>query len=256
MLLHLTGGCSWDSSPRRDASGGGADGRSITVLAASSLTDVFDRLVDQYRSENPEVGIRLAFAGTPAVVAQVTTGAPVDVVATADARAMKRLVELDLVDEPVEFARNHLVLAVQEGNPLGIRDLGDLESEDLTLVVCDVGVPCGTLAERLIESAGVPVRVTAREPNARATLNRLRLGEADAALVYLTDALAADDVDFVELPDSNRLDTAYLAAPTTSSRLQSAADEFVRFLVSPTARRTLVQAGFEVPRDSDRRAGR
>ncbi|MCX2968095.1 MULTISPECIES: molybdate ABC transporter substrate-binding protein [Streptomyces] len=230
---------------------GRADGRApagteLTVLAASSLTDVFRTLGEAYEEANPGTEITFSFAGSQELAAQVGQGAPADALVTADTRTMERV--RGETGEPVVIARNGLVIAVREGNPRGVRSLADLADGGLAVVLAAPEVPVGHYSADVLDRQGVTVRPVSQEPNARAVLAKVKLGEADAGLVYRTDAVAERDaVDAVEIPDARNTTARYPAATLNASRNAPAAAAFVAWLTGAEARRTLEAAGFQTP---------
>ena len=178
------GGCS--SNNDRDA---------LWVFAASSLTDAFTEIADAFENTNPDIEVQTQFAGSSQMAAQIASGAPTDVFASANEAVMETILpggELagSKFSQPVVFTRNELVIAVPAGNPKGISSIADLADNDLLLAICDRGVPCATLAHEAAASAGIELRPDTEEANVRAVLAKLLLGEVDAGLVYRSDVVA------------------------------------------------------------------
>ena len=219
----------------------------LTVLAASSLTEVFTDLSGAFEADYPGVRVNLSFAASPTLVAQVQEGAPADMVATADDLTMKRLIDSGDVMRSRAFARNKLAIAVARGNPLGIAGLRDLARKDIALVLCDSAVPCGRLADQALDQAGVSVSPESREQNVKATLGKVELGEADAAIVYVTDTAASDAVTAVSIPDDLEVTTSLPSATLRDATNSAAAAAFTEFLLSAEGRRILLKAGFLEP---------
>jgi molybdate transport system substrate-binding protein len=216
--------------------GGGETGRP-TVLAAASLTDVFEDLG----------GARFQFAGSQALVRQVRDGAPADVVATADEASMEVLVDAGLVETPVVFARNELVIAVEPGNPEAIDALDDLGRDDLLVVLADPSVPAGRYAAEALRKAGVEVRARSLELDVRAALTKVVAGEADAAVVYATDVEAADGrAEAVAIEDEHDVEVRYPVAVVADGD-RAAGRAFVQRLLGERGRRALRDHGFLVP---------
>ncbi|MEE1930117.1 molybdate ABC transporter substrate-binding protein [Streptomyces sp. TRM 70351] len=228
---------------------GGArdDGRTrLTVLAAASLTDAFAEVGAAYGDAHRDTAVAFSFAGSQEVAAQVRHGAPADVAATADTATMDALARE--TQEPVVFAHNHLVIATAKGNPERVRGLADLARPGLRVVLAAPEVPVGRYGARALAEAGVTVRPVSQEPSVRAVLSKVELGEADAGVVYATDAAgAADAVDAVALPRERDVVARYPAAALTGSEHPREAREFVAWLSGPQAQRILRDAGFAPP---------
>jgi molybdate transport system substrate-binding protein len=222
-------------------SGCGGDDTRIVVFAASSLTDVFERLEMEFEAAHPDVDLVVNFAGSSTLVAQLGEGAPVDILATADLETMSRAVtSTPTVGEPIVLARNEIVIAVERGNPLGIESLDDLG--DTVVVLAAPDVPAGAYARSVLECAGVDVDPASLEQNVRSVAAKVALGEADAGLVYRTDV--SDDLDAVEVPAACQISAEYpivLVADSEEAR------RFVEFATGPAGATALSDEGFVLP---------
>jgi len=221
---------------------------SVTVLAAASLSDVFDDLAARFEAEHPGVQITLSFGGSSALAEQLVSGAPADLFASADEATMDTVTEAGFAAEPVVFASNVLALAVPRGNPGNVTGLADLADPDLTVALCDPTVPCGAAAERLLAQEGVAASVDTLEEDVRAALTKVALGEVDAALVYRTDVLAAADrVEGIELPEAASVVNRYPATLLAGAAHPEVAQAFLDFLLGDVGRKALADAGFGLP---------
>lgn len=222
--------------------GCGGEQDRVVVFAASSLTDVFDRLEDEFEAAEPDVDIVVTTGGSSSLVAQLIDGAPVDVLATADRVTMERAVEAASIrGTPVELARNELVIAVENGNPLGLDELGDL-ADGPVVVIAAPEVPAGAYAEEALDCAGVAIEPASYEPNVRAVVSKVALGEADAGLVYSTDI--DDRVDALELPIACRVLADYEIVAVSDG---DATGRFMAFVAGPSGDGALLDAGFDLP---------
>lgn len=249
LLLPLTA-CGGNDDSKKDAggekSGSAAPKADLTVLAASSLTDVFKKAGAVYEKEHPGTKVNFSFAGSQELAAQVKEGAPADAVVTADTKTMDGM-KVD-VGTPAVIAKNRLVIATGEGNPKKIDNLGDLADSKLKVVLAASEVPVGRYGKQVLDAQKLKVEPVSQEPNVRAVLSKVELGEADAGLVYKTDAATAPKkVDAVDIPDAQNAVASYPAATLKASQQQAAAAAFVKWLSTPEAQKILQQAGFQKP---------
>ena len=213
------------------------------MFAAASLAEAFDAATTAL----PQVRPRFGFGGSQQLVTQLLQGATADVVATADAPSMERLVAAGLVDPPVTFARTTLVIAVQPGNPRAVTSLADLARPGLTVVLADPSVPAGRYARQVLDAASVRVNPRSLELDVKAALAKVIAGEADAALVYATDVQAsagrADAVTFPEADEPAAAVTCRIAV-VRATRHRPAAEAFAAAATAGPVRDALVAAGF------------
>lgn len=238
-VLPLVGACSSTSTP------------TVRVLAASSLTDVYEQLAGEFETANPGVDVELQFAGSSQLASLVVEGAPGDVFASADLVTMQRVVDSGQTQSaPQVFATNSLTLVVPADNPAGVDRLADLADDDLLVAQCAIEVPCGAAAASLFASADLVVEADSLEPNVRAVLTKVELGEVDVGVVYRTDALAAGD-RVLEVPlDPNPVADEYAANEYAIATLLGApadADDFVAHVLSDEGQATLAGFGFGAP---------
>ncbi|MGW7081961.1 molybdate ABC transporter substrate-binding protein [Streptomyces sp. NPDC054871] len=240
-----------DDSGKQPA-GAAAPKADLTVLAASSLTDVFETAGAAYEKENPGTKVDFSFAGSQELAAQVKQGAPADALVTADTKTMDGL-KAD-TGKPSVIAKNRLVIAVGEGNPKKVAELKDLsgsnDSNDskLKVVLAAPEVPVGRYSKQILDDQKIDVKPVSQEPNVRAVLSKVELGEADAGLVYKTDAATSPKkVDAVKIPDGQNAIADYPAATLKASKHAEAANAFVKWLSTPAAQKILQDAGFEKP---------
>jgi molybdate transport system substrate-binding protein len=225
----------------------GGDTTTITVLAAASLTETFTALADRFEADHPGVKVRLAFDSSATLAQQAVDGAPADVLATADTATMDSA--RDAVDgDPAVFATNTLVLVTPPDDPAGISRFDDLESSDVTWVACVPTAPCGRVAAALLEDNGVAAEPASLEVDVKSVLAKVTSDEADAGLVYATDAVAAGDrVRTLEIPRAGAEATTYPIATLRHSEQADLARAFVDLVTSPEGQQVLDDAGFGQP---------
>ncbi len=227
----------------------GAEAReSIQVFAAASLTEAFAEFEAGFEAENPEVDVVLNLGGSSSLREQIRAGAPADVFASANAQIAMTLADEDLLAAPPRvFATNSLVIAVPEGNPAGVTSASDLEADELLVGLCAAAVPCGELALETLEHVGVEASIDTSEPDVRALLTKIELGELDAGLVYYTDVLASNNgVESIVVADAPPT-TSYPIAPVADAPNPGGAAAFVDFVLSQASREVLARRGFGDP---------
>lgn len=234
------------------ATGCGAGGDPATVLdvhAAASLTGTFTELAEQFEAQHPGVEVSLSFAGSSTLVQQLTEGAPADVLATADERSMAGAVAAGLVDgEPEVFATNVLTVVVPAGNPAGVASFRELAEPGVQVVVCAPQVPCGAATSRILGSTGLHLRPASEESKVTDVLGKVASGEADAGIVYVTDAAGSDDVEAVAIPAEDNTATSYLVAVLADSSVPVQARRYVDAVLTDAATDGhLREAGFGAP---------
>jgi molybdate transport system substrate-binding protein len=228
------------------------EGRELVVFAAASLREVFEDLAHRLEARAPDLHVRLSFAGSQELRAQLEHGARADVFASADQKHMAALVKAGLVGAPRLFARNTPVVIVPRGNPGHLGSFADLPKAG-RVIIGDETVPIGTYTLAILERAGadfkqaVLAHVVSRELNVRQILAKVGLGEADAGIVYRTDALAAAGrVEAIDIPASVNLTAEYPIAVVRDAPQPDAARAFVDLLLGPEGRERLTAAGFTV----------
>lgn len=221
----------------------------ITVLAAASLTETFTALADEFESEHPGVTVRLAFDSSATLAGQAVEGAPADVLATADAKTMQAAVDGGAVPGgPPTFATNLMTLVVPADNPAGVASFADLDDPGVDYVMCVETAPCGAVGAALLAANQVATDPASLETDVKAVLAKVISDEADAGLVYLTDATAAaDGVRTIAIPEAETQLLKYPIGVLDQASEPGLAQEFVDLVLSDAGREILRQAGFGGP---------
>jgi molybdate transport system substrate-binding protein len=221
----------------------------ITVFAAASLTESFDAMAKQFQKKHPDVDVRFNYGASSNLATQINQGAPADVFASADADNLQKTIDAGTVTRPpVVFAKSRLEIAVEKGNPKKIKSLADLQKPGLVLVLCADQVPCGKYASQSLAMAGVTVSPASKEENAKATLSKVSIGEADASIVYVTDVRAAKGTTSgVKIPDEVNVIATYPIGVVKASQNATAAKAWVKFVKSKEGQAILRKFGFLPP---------
>lgn len=222
---------------------------SITVFAAASLKATFTELAESFEAENPVTSVEFNFAGSSDLVTQLAQGAPADVFASADTNNMTKAVDGDLIEgEPVNFATNTLTIVTAPGNPKNIGSFADLANPDVLTVICAPQVPCGSATKKVEDATGTAIPAVSEESAVTDVLGKVTSGQADAGLVYVTDAAGVGDkVTAVPFTESAEAVNTYPIAVLKSSENAATASAFETLVTSDAGRRVLADAGFAAP---------
>jgi molybdate transport system substrate-binding protein len=229
------------------ACGGGNDNTTITVLAASSLTGTFAELGREFEVQHPGVTVKLAFDSSATLAQQATQGAPADVLATADTTTMDSAKSAQ-ASTPKDFATNVMVLATPADNPGHVHAFSDLDNSSVKFVMCVPTAPCGAVGQALLDQDHITGKPVSQEVDVKSVLAKLTEGEADAGLVYTTDAVAAgDQVKALPIPGSAKRITTYPIVTLQQSKHADLAQQFVDLVTGSTGQQVLDKAGFGKP---------
>jgi molybdate transport system substrate-binding protein len=235
---------------------GGGD---LTVFAAASLTEAFEEIAAELEATNPGLAVTLNFGGSQALVTQIEQGAEADVFASANFAQMEAAKENgSIAGEPVVFVRNKLAIVVPTANPGGIGDPADLAADGVRLVLANPDVPVGRYAREALCLMGadpvaygegfveaVAANIVSEEEDVRDVLAKVELGEADAGIVYVSDALVgAEAVSQIEIPEDVNLIAAYPIAAVAGGDA-ALAEAFIAYVLSPEGQGVLTGFGFE-----------
>jgi molybdate transport system substrate-binding protein len=223
---------------------GGDEDETLQVLAAASLTEAYTALARDFEFDHPGVQVELQFGSSTDLAETVADDAPGDVLATADETSMQIAVDAGVTAaEPQVFALNELVIVTAPGNPDRIRSLADLEGVDW--VRCADDVPCGRVALTLLDAAEVSAEPVSLEVDVKATLEKVATGEADAGLVYASDAVTAGrTVDSVPIEGSAAVPAVYYVAPLVQAEDSELAEDWIALVGSAAGDVALNKAGF------------
>lgn len=227
--------------------------RVVTVFAAASLAEAFGAIERAFEIAHPGVDVRVNFAGSQVLAMQIEQGARADVFASADESSMQRLAAAGRVEGPQRFARNSLVVVTPLDNPAGIETFEDLHRAS-RIVIGAASVPAGAYTHRLLErarstlgdpfTASVLARVVSEESNVRLVRAKVEIGEADAAIVYRTDALASARVRVVPIPAELDEPADYAIAVVTGGAQRDEARALVAYVRGDGGQRILAAHGF------------
>jgi molybdate transport system substrate-binding protein len=223
---------------------------SITVSAAASLTEAFTKMGTDFQKANKGTTVTFNFAASSTLAQQIQGGAPADVFASADGTNMQKLVTGGQVTaDPTDFASNLLTIVVKPGNPKNVKTVSDLPNVGV-LSLCASTVPCGKYATQMFQQDGVTIpqdKVTLGQ-DVKATLSAVSNGDADAGVVYVTDAKSAKGtVQQIKIAASLNVLAIYPIAPVAGTQNASLANAWVKYVTSPAGQKTLKSFGFLPP---------
>jgi molybdate transport system substrate-binding protein len=246
LLLTSCGGVG--SGPAAGSSADAVTGK-LTVLAAASLTDAFNKEGQLFKARHSGVDVVFSYAGSQTLLTQIQQGAPADLFASADQPNMQKVVSAGMNSElPRVFARNRLQIVVQAGNPKQIKGLADLANPGTRVDTCAPVVPCGAYAINAFARANLKVTPVNQEDNVKAVVTKVSLGEADAGIVYATDVKGGGArVRGVDIPDEQNVVASYPIVQLRSASNRSAAQAFTHFVLGAEGQKTLADLGFLSP---------
>jgi molybdate transport system substrate-binding protein len=232
----------------------------LTVMAAASLNRPFHEIGELFSRQNPGTVVEFTFAGSQQLVTQLGSGAQADVLATANKKTMDTAIESGRIERGNEqvFVQNRLVVITPAANPGGLAALQDLSRPGLKIVFAAKEVPVGQYSLDFLEQAaqdasfplafkdGVLANVVSYEDNVKAVLAKVALGEADAGIVYTSDAAGdpASQVKVLEIPNSLNVIAGYPIAAVSGSTHPVQAAAFVALVLSSEGQDILAKYGF------------
>lgn len=226
--------------------------KTVTVLAAASLTDVMGQIETSYESEHPDIDLVFSFAGSGALQSQIEEGAPADVFISAAMKQMDALDEEGLMESEsiIELLLNKVVLIVPSDSTLELDSFEDVLNADINMIGLGEpsSVPAGEYAMQVFETLGIWQEVEARAnfgTDVRTVLSWVEMGEVDCGVVYATDAAASDMVRIAaEAPEGSCDRIVYPAGIVAGSEASEEAQEFLMYLQSDEASQVFESYGF------------
>ncbi|MEB2334670.1 MAG: molybdate ABC transporter substrate-binding protein [Anaerolineaceae bacterium] len=252
LLALFVAGCAPASTPAPEPV-------TLNVFAAASLTDAFTEIGNNFQTANPNVTVTFNFAGSQALRTQIEEGAPADVFASANAKEMDALVAGSFVIAEASrvLLSNKLVVILPVDNPAGIDSLEDLAASGIKIVLAAEEVPVGRYSREAFEkmngqfgsdfSQKLLANVVSNEDNVKQVAAKIQLGEADAGIVYTSDAVAAPDLATIEIPTELNVIAKYPIAPLVESANADLAEAFIAYALSDEGQAILQKWGFASP---------
>ena len=234
----------------------------LTVFAAASLTESFGAVKTAFEKANPGVAVQYNFAGSQALVTQLTQGAKADVFASADQPNMDNATKGGVIGgEPQVFAKNKLVIILPKDNKAGIQSPKDLAKPGIKFDTAQDSVPVGTYTQQVLDNfsklpdygpdfkANANKNVVSKEDNVKAIVQKVQLGEADAGIIYTTDAQAsADKLTLIPIPDAQNVIASYPIAVTKDAKQAGLGQQFIDFLLGAEGQAIMQKYGFAPPK--------
>jgi molybdate transport system substrate-binding protein len=247
LVLAACSSSSTTSSPSSSSSGKVSG--TVTVFAATSLTDAFNQIGAAFEKANPGVTVKFNYQGSSSLATSINQGAPADVFASAAPSNMKTVTDAgNAVGTPKIFASNQGEIMVEKGNPDHITSVSQLANPAVKVVVCAPEVPCGAVATAIFKNADVTVKPVSEETNVGGVVTKVTLGEADAGIVYVTDVKANESkATGVAIPANENDTTEYPIVQVKDAPNAKAADAFISYVLGPDGQKVLASFGFMPP---------
>jgi molybdate transport system substrate-binding protein len=231
--------------------------RTLTVFAAASLTGSFGEIGKAFEAANPGVTVTFNFAGSQALRTQIEQGAAADVFASASHKDMDTLVGENLApSDYTDFANNLLIVILPPKNPANVQTLADLAKPGLKLILEDKSVPAGAYSLQILDnmskdptygadfSKNVLANVVSNETDVKQVVSKVDMGEGDAGIVYVTDAIAAPDLKTIDIPANYNVIAKYPIAVLSKAPNADLAAAFVAFVQSDDGQAIMKKWGF------------
>lgn len=259
LLVLLLTACSITGRSASQSASNHNDRRTLTVFAAASLTDAFKEIGADFEAAHPGVTVALNFAGSQTLRTQIEQGAQPDVFASANTTQMNALVTDGILDSttPQVFLNNKLIVVLPANNPAGLRSLQDLARPGVKLILAAADVPVGNYSRQALDlmktkfgnsfNEKVIANVVSNEENVKQVVAKIQLDEADAGMVYTSDAIAAPELKTIEIPSELNVVAAYPIAALPDSSNPGLAADFIAYVLSPNGQTVLHKWGFASP---------
>ena len=247
LLVALTAcGSGGDQTGQPDQPDQPGQPRAVTVLAAASLTEPYQELAAQFQAQHPGVQVKFDFEGSSTLVQQIKQGRRADVFASANAKNMDKVVREGLnAGPPRTFTTNKLTIAVPPGRGGDVRSFADLAGTGRKVVVCAPQVPCGSATEKVERATGAQLRPVSEENDVKSVLHKVAAGEADAGLVYVSDAKSAGgQVRSVDFPEAGAAVNSYPQVALKDAPQPQLAQDWESFVQGPAGQAVLARHGF------------
>lgn len=240
-----------------NTTGNQATPKKITVLAAASLTESYNEIAKEIKKDK-NIDVELSFAGSQQLVASIEQGAPADVFASANTKYMKTLKDEGKVENDVIFAHNKLIIAKNKSSKAEINSFKDLAKDGVKLVVGDKSVPVGkyfftaldnALADKTIDQATydkINANIKSKELNVKDVVSKVNLGDADAGVIYKTDANGQKDLEVIDVNEFSKLQVDYPVGIVKDSKNKDTAQEFIDYITTGKGKDILKNHGFTV----------
>jgi molybdate transport system substrate-binding protein len=237
-----------------------AAGADLTIYGAASLKGALEKARAAYEAANEDTTLTISTDSSAALATQIEQGAPADVFLSADTTNAQALADKGLTaGGPVTFASNELTIIVPVDNPAGITSPVDLARSGVKVIAAGDEVPITRYATELVGNLAREPRypanfaalfaanIVSREDNVKAVVAKIELGEGDAGIVYVTDAMASDDVTTIDVPDAANVPATYDGVVVTASSNIEAAKAFLDWFAGPEGQSILAGFGFLPP---------
>jgi len=233
--------------------------RTLNVFAAASLTDAFTQLGKKFETVHPGIMVTFNFAGSQALRTQIEEGAPADVFASASKTEMDTLVTDGFIVPGTSqvFLNNKLIVILPANNTAHVTKLQDLANLGIKLVLAAEEVPVGKYARQALDQMNgqfgtdfkdkVLANVVSNEDNVKQVVAKVQLGEADAGIVYTSDAVAAPELKTIEIPSELNVIAQYPIATLTKSTKTDLGTSFIEYVLSSDGQAVLQKWGFAPP---------